>query len=281
VKPSAPALESRRPPPPPDGLLGQLLDNTLEEDYRTAAAQRSGQAPGRTRAGDLRLLAGLAVFGILVAVSAVETQQGKPAALAERTQLIAQINVRQARLNGLHTSLRELQSRIAHLQTTVVNQAAGQTRLDSETSTLGVASGMAAVAGPGLVITADNAAVATPGAGGTIMDSDLQALVNGLWAAGAEAVAVNGQRVTALTSIRTAGQAITVNYHSLTPPYVVEAVGNPDTLPARFLQTPGGQLWLALRSNYGITFRTRTADRMELSGRQPARLLWAHAEGSR
>lgn len=281
MKPSTPADEDRRTPPAPSGLLEQLLDNTRDDEYRTAAARREPTTPGRKRTGDLRLIAVLAGFGLLVAVSAVETQQGKPAASAERTQLIAQIKTRQTRLDGLHTSLRQLQTQIADLQTSSVSQEAAQTRLNGQISKLGVASGMTAVAGPGLVVTADNARIATPGAGGTIVDTDLQALVNGLWAAGAEAIAVNEQRLSPLTSIRTAGQAITVDYRSLTPPYVVQAVGNPDTLPARFLQTQGGQMWLALRSNYGITFRTRTVDRMELPGRQPARLLWAHAQGRR
>ena len=45
---------------------------------------------------------------------------------------------------------------------------------------------------------------------------DLQIVVNGLWASGAEAVSVNGQRLTSKAAIRFAGQAILVNYRPLT-----------------------------------------------------------------
>lgn len=146
---------------------------------------------------------------------------------------------------------------------------------------LGVAAGETAVRGPGIVVTADDAGDAVPGAGGIILDTDLQTLVNGLWAAGAEAIAVNGHRLGTLTAIRFAGQAITVDYRSLTPPYVVEAIGNPNTLPARFLETAGGQAWLGLQANFGIRFQTRTADRLELAGKPPDSLLWAHPVTSR
>ena len=51
-----------------------------------------------------------------------------------------------------------------------------------------------------------------------VLDTDLQKLVNGLWEAGAEAISINGQRLTNLSTIRQAGGAITVNARSLRPP---------------------------------------------------------------
>ena len=62
-----------------------------------------------------------------------------------------------------------------------------------------------------------------------VLDVDLQSVVNGLWAGGAEAVAVNGQRLTALTTIRAAGSAILVDFRPVTSPYEVSAIG-PDDL---------------------------------------------------
>ena len=56
---------------------------------------------------------------------------------------------------------------------------------------------------------------------GRVLDRDLQELVNGLWAAGAEAVSVDGQRLTARTAIRSAGEAVLVDFRPLSPPYVV------------------------------------------------------------
>ena len=95
-----------------------------------------------------------------------------------------------------------------------------------------LAAGTGAVGGPGLRVTVEDAPVtrADPEAADPdlrVQDVDLQVVVNGLWAAGAEAVAVNGQRLTALTAIRTAGSAILVDLAPLSSPYVVEAVGRP------------------------------------------------------
>ena len=73
-----------------------------------------------------------------------------------------------------------------------------------------------------------------------VLDIDLQVLANGLWQAGAEAVSINGHRLSDLTAIRSAGDAITVDYRSLTRPYRVEAIGDPRTLQARFVESAGG-----------------------------------------
>ena len=71
--------------------------------------------------------------------------------------------------------------------------------------------------------------------------TDLALLVNGLWRAGAEAIAINGQRLTARSAIRNSGAAINVNGRPpLSPPYVVTAIGDTKTLQADLLDTSTG-----------------------------------------
>lgn len=265
----------------PPGLLEQLLNSEADPDYRSAAAARGSTAPPHTTSRSLGMLAAVAVFGILLGVSAVKTERDRPQALVERTQLVAAISTGQRKLDVMHTTLRTLESGVARLQTGVASSVATQTRLSDLASTLGVGTGTAPVRGPGLLITVDDSPDAVPGAGGVILDSDLQLLVNGLWAAGAEAIAINGHRLTTRTAIHFAGQAITVNYSSLRPPYVVAAIGNPDTLPARFLETSGGQVWLGLRANFGIKFQTHSEDQIDLAGNAPGPLRWMHQGGPR
>lgn len=74
-----------------------------------------------------------------------------------------------------------------------------------------------------------------------IHDSDLQRVVNELHAAGAEAVAINGQRIIANTAIRCVGPTVQVNGIALSSPYVISAIGDPDTL-ASALNLPQGVL---------------------------------------
>ena len=57
------------------------------------------------------------------------------------------------------------------------------------------------------------------------MTVDLQNVANALWAAGAEAIAINGQRLTATSTIRAAGNAILVDFRPVTSPYEVSAIG--------------------------------------------------------
>lgn len=118
--------------------------------------------------------------------------------------------------------------------------------------------GTEAVTGPGVRIQVDDSRDASSDQ--VVLDTDLQRLVNGLWASGAEAVDINGQRLTGLSAIRVAGEAITVNLRSLTRPYSIRAIGDPDQLAARFLDSPGGSWWLNLRSVYGLEFEMTTEE---------------------
>ncbi|MGH3447553.1 MAG: DUF881 domain-containing protein [Nocardioidaceae bacterium] len=262
------------------GLLTQVMTNTLDEDYQTVADRRTGQHSRRGQSISIVLVLGL--FGALLGVSALETEQNRPEAAAERAQLVEQIHDREDHLDTMHTQLSDLQTAVADLRERVTRSQGTDQRISAEVGSLSRRGGAAAVKGPGVVITTDNApnAVGSEG-GGVILDTDLQALANGLWKAGAEAISIDGHRLTSLTAIRYAGRAITVDYRSLSPPYVVKAIGNPNTLPARLLETAGGQLWLGLKSNFNITFDTVVADGVVVQGDPHNRLRYAEAVGDR
>jgi uncharacterized protein YlxW (UPF0749 family) len=74
-----------------------------------------------------------------------------------------------------------------------------------------------------------------------IHDTDIATVVNELKASGAEAVAVNGQRVIALTAIRCVGPVVHVNGHPTTPPYVIQAIGDQEAMYGG-LNLPSGVL---------------------------------------
>ena len=142
--------------------------------------------------------------------------------------------------------------------------------LQDQLTRLGVASGTVPVTGPGLEIVADDGPSGSTKS--EVMDRDLQILVNGLWSAGAEAVAINGQRLTALSAIREASEAITVNYRSLQRPYTITAIGDPDQLPARFIESDGGTWWFNLKSLYDMRFDLTSKDSVRLPAVETPRL---------
>jgi uncharacterized protein YlxW (UPF0749 family) len=114
---------------------------------------------------------------------------------------------------------------------------------------------------------------------GRVQDRDLQDLVNGLWAAGAEAVDVNGQRLTALTAIRSAGDAVLVDFRPLSPPYVVRAVGNPAALELELLDGPTGRRLTTYEALYGLRFSLERVDELSLPGAGTPQLRAATTPG--
>ncbi|NUQ00812.1 MAG: DUF881 domain-containing protein [Armatimonadetes bacterium] len=104
----------------------------------------------------------------------------------------------------------------------------------------------------------------------TVHDQDLLLMVNELWAAGAEAMAMNGQRLVGGSEIRCSGPVINVNDYGLTPPYRIEAIGDPETLNGALANLRGG-IVDQLR-NVGIDVRITKETNVVLPGlaREPS-----------
>jgi uncharacterized protein YlxW (UPF0749 family) len=145
-------------------------------------------------------------------------------------------------------------------------------RLDRLLARLESSTGAAAVRGPGMSLLLEEAGSEAGGADvdprtdddadSRVTDRDLQTLVNEIWAAGAEAVAVNEQRLTSLSAIRAAGDAILVDFRPLNPPYEVRAIG-PTDMRTTFVQGFGGSYLQVLR-DYGIDFSVEDRDELVL-----------------
>jgi len=260
--------------PPPGDLLTRIAEQALDDDYALVAARRSTDPPlsaASRRTTPVVFAASVAVLAVLLTIAALQTRDAAGQAAEDRVALIERIEQEQAELEGSQQGIDDLAAEIERLQ--IVSQQTNQeaTALETRLRTLAATTGAAPVTGPGIRITITEPPQGSPSTS-QLQDSDLQRLANGLWQAGAEAVAVNGQRLTSRSAIRTAEQAITVNYRSLSSPYVVTAIGDPATLPARLLETPAGQHFADLASIAGIGFQVDPADTLSLPG-LPAPLL--------
>jgi uncharacterized protein YlxW (UPF0749 family) len=130
------------------------------------------------------------------------------------------------------------------------------------------------VTGPGLLVTLANAdqkatgdpvgGSAVPDPRGQVRDGDLQLVVNSLWAAGAEAVSINGQRLGPTTAIRFAGEAVLVDFRPVSNPYHVSAIGNPGTLSRRFLASPEVGALAVISKSFGLRFDFAQEDQLTL-----------------
>jgi uncharacterized protein YlxW (UPF0749 family) len=267
----------RLPPQATMGLLDYLTTHALDEDYAFVSERKAARAATepRRRPGVVGALV-MVVFAVLVVTAAVQTARNSGNDERERRELVSQVSDARRQLESERSRLQALQADTAALEASALrNDTSAQALLDS-ISLLGGKAGTLAVRGPGVRVVADNA----PGAASArneVLDSDLQKLVNGLWEAGAEAIAVNGQRLTNLSTIRLAGGAITVNARSLRRPYVVTAIGNRDTLPARFAETSSGQAWLDLQRQVGLRLTITPVSSLRLPGTEVS-LRYANQE---
>ena len=110
--------------------------------------------------------------------------------------------------------------------------------------------GLEAVEGPGVTITLDDAPrqVLDDGSGDIsvkiVHQQDIQAVVNAMWAGGAEAVTVQGQRITSSTGIKCVGNSVLLQGVAYPPPYVISAIGDARNIVSRVDQDPAVQLYL-------------------------------------
>jgi uncharacterized protein YlxW (UPF0749 family) len=241
-------------------LLNNLMAHPLDEGYAAAARTRPKQdgKPFRSR-HRVMLVAATIVLGFLLAVAAAQNYRSAPEAEKQRKELITRINQATTQLNGLHDHQAQLADEVRRLQASGLSNTSSGATLQKQLDALEQQTGATAVTGPGIKAVIDDAKNADAKEG-RLLDVDLQQLVNGLWTAGAEAISVNGHRLTSLTAIRSAGSAITVDYSSLTPPYTVLAIGDNATMPARFAQSSGGQWVQYLVSNFDVRMTITTED---------------------
>jgi uncharacterized protein YlxW (UPF0749 family) len=257
------------------GLLNYITATSLDEDYAEAARRQSDKGPASPgRPGTIGLVV-LAVFGVLVATAAVQTSRNADESATSREALVSQVNDRRAELADARAQALDLQRSVTVLGDSNLQATTEGRAVTARLGRLGVMTGAVPTTGPGIKVVVDDAADAQNDSQ-RVHGRDLQRLVNALWQVGAEAVSVNGQRLTSLSPIRDAGNAITVNYVYLRPPYTISAIGNRKTMGARLLDTSGGQTWVTLQSSFGLKFDVTTEESMKLPAAKAASLRFAH-----
>ena len=260
-------------------LLADLMANTLDEGYQREANRRAAveavglgdpdERPGRPGwRGALALVLVLGFAGLVLTVAAQQTHANAPAVAEARNELIDRVRSETEQADELQRRLVELRAEVDRTRDDALAATSAGSTARAELERLSALAGISPVRGPGIKVVVDDAPsgqLRADGGTGRVLDTDLQRLLNGLWAAGAEAVAVNGQRLTQLTAVRSAGDAILVAYRPLSPPYEVLAIGNPDDLEVDFVDGPGGR-WFNTLKGFGIRFTVTAQKDLRLPG---------------
>ncbi len=270
-------------------LLDLIQQQALDEDYLVAAERRAtrgrdpgaGAEDGRPAPRHLNLVATvvIAVFGIMASTAAMQTQRNASVDDEGRASLVSRIDTERERVAGLQERIAQLRDGNAAREARARAIAANEATLTPRLRRLRVRAGFVAVRGEGISVVVKDAASGSED--GVVRDEDLALLADGLWTAGAEAMALNGQRLTALSSIRTSGSAIEVNGVGIASPYTVLAIGDRGTLQADFFDTSSGLAFNDLSARFGFEFDMQNEDQVALpSG--PSRFLFLRSavEGS-
>ncbi|MGH3711924.1 MAG: DUF881 domain-containing protein [Micromonosporaceae bacterium] len=262
-------------------LLSDLFRDPLDPGYADAAARRRREGPpSQTRRGLGRVgtAAVLVAFGFLLSVAYQDVAEGAPEAARAREKLAAEVLRERAESGSLERRAAKLQDEVAAARDRALGSGGEAERLRD----LEAATGLAKVSGPGITVTLTDAPRETdPVTGepsgenlGRVLDRDLQRLANGLWAAGAEAIAIGGQRLSSVSTIRAAGEAILVDFTPVNGPYQVQAIGPPQ-LHDRFVGSRTAEQFRFLHSEYQMGFSVRRDDKLTLAASHDPRLRYA------
>lgn len=265
-------------------LLRELQDSPLDPAYRDAHDHRHRHTATATRSvwwgrtGTFLLAVALGL-GLTIAATTLRTPEGSTRA---EELLATQVAERRETTDLLETRNAELAAEIRELSTTQLRGS--DPELAEQLDALGLAAAVTPVSGPALVVrlTDSPRALEAPGEypSERVQAIDLQVVVNALWAAGAEAISVNGTRISGLGAIRSAGSTVLVDLVPVTPPYEVVAIGNSELMANALERSSAGAHLEVLSDRYRIGVATELVAEASLDAARVIQPRYAQSLGN-
>lgn len=228
----------------------------------------------------------LLLTGFLATSALVEERRREEQIPSRTAELLELIRVQEAGIRELSEEARSLSERLGELQRAGSFESERLREALDELNSLALPASVEPATGSGIIVELADSEASPQTLGELtdlrIQDVDLRLVVNALWRAGAEAVAVNEHRVGPTTAIRAAGDRILVNFAPVASPYRIEAIGNPEGLESGLGESDISRQFDVWSQVYGLGFAVRSAEELEVPGLEAAeRLEWARpAQGS-
>jgi uncharacterized protein YlxW (UPF0749 family) len=169
----------------------------------------------------------LLVLGFLIAAQIAGERPRRQYSTQERAPLIQTALDLQARQDQLKAEIVDLRRRIGDLEGQDPGAAESLRQLYADLEQARLAAGLIGVTGPGLAFKLEDG-TAVGGVDALVSAQDVRVLVRELWLAGAEGIAVNGERLTGSSAVIDIGGSVLINSAYLAPPYTIRAIGPPD-----------------------------------------------------
>lgn len=198
----------------------------------------------------------LLALGFLIAAQLASEAPRVRYTTQERSPLVETVNGLQAQQQALKDQILALRSQIQQVEQQGQGSAAVIRQVNEQLQQARIAAGLVPLKGTGVVFQLEDSVQPTaPGRNDDdyrVSARDIRTVVEELWLAGADAVAINGERLTTSTAILDIGASVLVNSAFLAQPYQVAAIG-PTDLYDRVASSPGFGDFLRARSEtYGI-----------------------------
>jgi uncharacterized protein YlxW (UPF0749 family) len=202
--------------------------------------------------------------GLLFATSG-RTAQGTDLRAGDVTELSTLIVQRNRAIAGEEQQYADLQRKVQRLTDQAASRNSGVAEAKTQGDAGALSAGLVALTGPGVEITLDDAPARPDGTLPTtarpddlvIHQSDVQAVVNAVWAAGADGVAIMDQRLDATSAIRCVGNVLLLQGRTYSPPFVVTAIGDVGAVKAQLAASPQVAVLQQAVDAFGLTFTVR------------------------
>ncbi|MDT4918897.1 MAG: hypothetical protein QOH89_3597 [Pseudonocardiales bacterium] len=222
------------------------------------------------------------VAGLGFAVSARESN-GEELRAPVNATLADTVRQAEDRVHRLDRAGRELQAQVDRLAKQAGRGDTAVARAQAQIRALLAPAGLTPLSGPGVEVVLDDAPGQPAGVDVdpnqlVVHQSDLQAVVNALWAGGAEAMTIADQRVIATSAVRCVGNTLLLNGEVFSPPFRVAAIGPSATMLKKLSSSPGVRLFQDAAGYYGLGYTVSTVSSLELPAfRGSVTLSYAHA----
>ena len=205
--------------------------------------------------------------------ASAQTARGTDLRSPESANLAGLVRTAEGQVTALTAQLSTLQNSVTSLTDAAGQQNSAVADAQQAGAPLRVPAGLTAVTGPGIRVVLDDSHDIPAMMVGQQIDlnqlvvhqSDLQAVVNALWAGGAEAMTIAGQRVIATSAVRCVGNTLLLNGRVFSPPFEVAAIGPFGTMRTAMDRSPAVTLYRQAASYYGLGYTVEQINGMTLT----------------
>lgn len=266
----------RRPPirNPTPSLLKSLMSEHLDPGYAAASATKSSKSSRRTPMDVVLAIVGIVLIGSVFGVALSRVDVLRSDASGQAHDLVETVREAESRSDSMERTRSALAGEVESARSSVLQSDTDGASILSSLRSIESAAGAETSSGAGIAVVVTEPPASTNlsdvsqkkrgNSAATVLDRDLQVVVNSLWASGAEAIAVDGIRIGPNVTIRQAGGAMLVDNHPVFSPYAIDAIGSPEQLQVRFAVSDAHLRMSALTQLYDVGFEVQSEDSLEL-----------------